>query len=472
MAQLLENAWMGTVLILAVAALRRLLKGRMPAGVWLCLWAVCLIRLFSPVAWNSPLSVYAFPRLLARVFRSSLPTVPSIPSVAPHAAPEATVPMDAANNTAVPDWPYILLVLYLVGAACALAWLAAGYVRGRRAMACAIVLPRSDPRYAGLPRYVRVAEGPVRGVPLTFGVVRPVIALPPGLSGTELEFILAHEGVHARRRDNLWNYAVAAALVLYWWDPAVWLMAWLVRRDVELSCDRAVLARLGGAGRGGSAGAWLPFAPRGERFMFSRPFGQKQAEERIIAIMKLKKTSLISLTLSLALIATTTVAFATSPVKADSETAPVEPIVLMEADGEPVAKHGDLNHGVVDGVTPVGSSVEGVDESGLDLSRSVSISTDFTVNVGKSFIRSFNTGNLFTEDHNAFKVIVSDTNGSSYKVLVLNDQGWSFESNEYTSGCTVTITNAFADQTFTVYILNTDTSTLTGHVKISSYYNN
>ena len=144
----------------------------------------------------------------------------------------------------------------------------------------------------------------------------------------------------------------------------------------------------------------------------------------------------------------------------------------MEADGEPVAKHGDLNHGVVDGVTPVGSSVEGVDESGLDLSRSVSISTDFTVNVGKSFIRSFNTGNLFTEDHNAFKVIVSDTNGSSYKVLVLNDQGWSFESNEYTSGCTVTITNAFADQTFTVYILNTDTSTLTGHVKISSYYNN
>lgn len=248
-------------------------------------------------------------------------------------------------------------------------------------------------------------------------------------------------------------------------------MARLIRRDVELSCDRAVLARLGSERRGDYARALLAFATQGEHFLFSRPFGQKQAEERIIAIMKLKKTSLISMTLSLALIATTTVTFATSPVKADSETAPVEPIVLEEI-GEPTPEHGDLNHGVVDGVTPVGSSVEGVDESGLDLSRSVSISTDFTVNVGKSFIRSFNTGNLFTEDHNAFKVIVSDTNGSSYKVLVLNDQGWSFESNEYTSGCTVTITNAFADQTFTVYILNTDTSTLTGHVKISSYYNN
>ena len=295
---------------------------------------------------------------------------------------------------------------------------------------------------------------------------------PPGLSGTELEFILAHEGVHARRRDNLWNYAVAAALVLYWWDPAVWLMARPIRRDVELSCDRAVLARLGGARWGDYARALLAFATQGERFMFSRPFGQKQAEERIVAIMKLKKTSLISMTLSLALIATTTVTFATSPVKADSETAPVEPIVLMEADGEPVAKHGDLNHGVVDGVTPVGSSVEGVDESGLDLSRSVSISTDFTVKVGASFIRTFNTGNLFVEDHNAFKVIVSDTNGAKYRYVIVNDQGWSYESPEYTVDSSVTITNAFSDQTFTVYIVNTGAKELTGHVKISSFYNN
>lgn len=467
LAQLLENAWMGSALILAVAVLRRLLKGRLPPGAWLTLWTVCLARLLAPVSLGSSLSLYALLPGRAALSPAPSPTLipdlPALPSV-------NTSPAEGSQASSISP-AHILPALYLIGAACVLLWLAVGYVRTRRAAACATVLPRSDPRCAGLPRSVRVAEGPVPGAPLTFGALRPVIILPPGLSGAALDFVLAHEGVHARRRDNLWHYAVAVALVLFWWDPAVWLMARLIRRDVELSCDRAALRRLGPDRRGDYARALLTFAVRGEGPAFSHTFGQKQAEERIIAIMKFKKTSLISLTLSLVLIVTMTAAFATSPIKANPETAPVEPIVLEEI-GEPAPPHGDLNKGVVDGVTPVGSSVEGVDESALDPSRSVSISTDFTVKVGASFIRSFNTGNLFVEDHNAFNVIVSDTNGSSYKVLVLNDQGWSFESDEYTRGCTVTISNAFSDQTFTVYILNTDTKELTGHVKISSFYNN
>lgn len=340
MAQLLENAWMGTVLILAVAALRRLLKSRMPAGVWLCLWAVCLARLFSPVSLGSPLSLYALAPEGSAVTAGVGPAV-SVPPVssagAGLAAPSDALPIlseggnpaaQAAQTAQAVTPAQVLLIVYLIGAACVLVWLAAGYVRARRAMTCAIVLPRSDPRYAGLPRSVRVAEGPVRGAPLTFGVVRPVIALPPGLSGAELEFILAHEGAHARRRDNLWNYAVAAALAVYWWDPAVWLMARLVRRDVELSCDRAALARLGSARRGDYARVLLAFATQGERFMFSRPFGQKQAEERIIAIMEYKKLTAASLVLALVLVCGVTAALATSP-PAEAD-APEGTVVVIE----------------------------------------------------------------------------------------------------------------------------------------------
>ena len=67
--------------------------------------------------------------------------------------------------------------------------------------------------------------------------------------------------------------------------------------------------------------------------------------------------------------------------------------------------------------------MQGLEESGLDLSRSVSISTSFTVKVGASFIRTFHTGNLFVEDHNAFKIIVSNTNGAKYKYVIVNDHG-------------------------------------------------
>lgn len=130
-----------------------------------------------------------------------------------------------------------------------------------------------------------------------------------------------------------------------------------------------------------------------------------------------------------------TAAFVTSLGKADPKTAHLKPIVL--------------------------------EESGLDLSRSVSISTSFTVKVGASFIRTFHTGNLFVEDHNAFKVIVSNTNGVKYKYGIVNDHGWSYESPEYTVGSSVAITNAL-----NVYIVDTGTRELTGHVKISSFDNN
>ena len=130
-----------------------------------------------------------------------------------------------------------------------------------------------------------------------------------------------------------------------------------------------------------------------------------------------------------------TAAFVTSHGKADPKTAHLKPIVL--------------------------------EESGLDLSRSVSISTRFTVKVGASFIRTFHTGNLFAEDHNAFKIIVSNTNGAKYKYVIVKRpwlklrisriHRWQF---------------CYHHQCFNVYIVDTGTRELTGHVKISSFYNN
>lgn len=102
---------------------------------------------------------------------------------------------------------------------------------------------------------------------------------------------------------------------------------------------------------------------------------------------------------------------------------------------------------------------------------SVNISENFTVAVGKSWERSFNTGVLFADPHNAFKVIVSDVTGK-YKIIITDNKGYEYESPEYSNkGATVTIVNAWSDRTFKVNIVNVSTTTLTGHVKLSSYYN-
>lgn len=297
MVRMLESAAAGSTLILVCAALRGILKNRLLPGVRLGLWGVCLFRLLSPAVPVCPWSVWGLlGRRKTAVVRTALLALP---------AAEGTGP--------APDAGTVLTALYLLGAAAVLVWTARGWIRARREVSRAPELASDDPRYDLVPRRVRLREGPVEGAPLTFGVLRPVIVLSPGLTERELTAVLAHEGVHARRRDNLWNYVTAAALVLYWWDPAVWLLAGLLRRDVELSCDRAAAASMTRHERAEYARTILDFSTQAEGPPFCRRFGQKQAEERIVAMLNFKKMSIAGAVVSLALVGTLGSALATAP---------------------------------------------------------------------------------------------------------------------------------------------------------------
>lgn len=317
MLQLLQNAVYGTAMILAVTALRAALKDRLAPGARLALWGVCLFRLLTPAAPESVLSLWGLVRRAApaEIGAQGAPAAP-VPGPAP-AAPVIYDPFAAAVRAAFP-WGTVLAAVWLaVGSAVAL-WYAAGWLRTRRAVGCAIPVARGDGRYRFLPRFARLREDPMDGAPLTFGAARPTVVLSPGLEGEELECVLAHEGVHAARRDNLWHYAMAAALAVHWWNPAVWVMSRLLRRDVELSCDRAALKKLGEGRRAQYAQALVTMATQTEGPAFCQTFGRKATEERILSIMKFKKTTVLGMVLSLVLVAGITIAFASDPKSDDT----------------------------------------------------------------------------------------------------------------------------------------------------------
>ena len=229
-------------------------------------------------------------------------------------APAGTaVPAPRPVEPAAFPWEGVVLAVWIgVGLV-----LAARYVwswnRTRRAVAQAIPLGRDDPRYGHLPRCARLREGVMDGAPLTFGAARPTVVVPPELDGGALECVLVHEAVHARRRDNLWHYGMAAALIVYWWNPAVWLMSRLLRRDIELACDRAAVKRLGAARRAEYAQTLVALATASDGPAFCQTFGRKAAEERIISVMKFKKTTIFGVVLSLVLVAGVTAGFASAP---------------------------------------------------------------------------------------------------------------------------------------------------------------
>ena len=87
--------------------------------------------------------------------------------------------------------------------------------------------------------------------PSVDGVLRPHISLPQGvdrlLSAAELDAVLIHEVVHARRRDNLIGLLHELALCGLWFHPLVWLTGFRLAMFRELSCDDSVIASSRGA---------------------------------------------------------------------------------------------------------------------------------------------------------------------------------------------------------------------------------
>lgn len=101
-------------------------------------------------------------------------------------------------------------------------------------------------REVGRSGRIRLIETPGTEAPLAFGVIDPVIALPPGFMAQPdrraRDLALAHELAHHRAHDLAVNVAVQPLFALHWWNP-LGRFGWLaLRRDQEAACDARVLA--------------------------------------------------------------------------------------------------------------------------------------------------------------------------------------------------------------------------------------
>src|SRR5579871_3128706 len=77
--------------------------------------------------------------------------------------------------------------------------------------------------------------------PGVFGVWRPVLVLPPGIShrltATQLQAVVAHELCHVRRRDNLASAIHMFVEAAFWFHPLVWWLGARMVEERERACD-------------------------------------------------------------------------------------------------------------------------------------------------------------------------------------------------------------------------------------------
>ena len=370
---LLTMSFSAAVMIAAIVILRALLIDRLPKTTFLILWAVVLLRLLVPVSVPSVWSVYS----LLQPKQQSIQTVQEESTVLPQVEPVVSQPSaittepaapavdsaagEAEEITATParqesssptvqqstpteqppqaeekTKPAISLpvepsaLIWGVGAAALGLYFVVGYWRATREFDmslpvehpfCGEWLQRQKEKMP-LRRQIRIRQFDRIGTPLTYGVRRPTILLPNQTLEEQpktLTYILTHEYVHIRRFDCVSKLLLSAALCLHWFNPLVWVMYVLANRDLELSCDEMVLRLLGIENRSAYAMALLEMEEKRSGFgaLYSA-FGKNAIEERIGAIMKMKKRSLLSAVMAVVLVFTMTACLATSPVEEET----------------------------------------------------------------------------------------------------------------------------------------------------------
>ncbi|HEY6292870.1 MAG TPA: M56 family metallopeptidase [Terriglobia bacterium] len=160
----------------------------------------------------------------------------------------ALTPMSKAALISVLQLAVYLLVLSFL-----LARLGVGLVLSRRLRRGSFRI--SDPRALrwlewhalamGLDRKPVLSESTAVTVPLTLGVVRPVILIPSGWHAWEnakLSAVIAHEMAHVKRKDSLTRTLSLIYRSVFWFSPLGW---WLEGRLADLAEQASDAAALG-----------------------------------------------------------------------------------------------------------------------------------------------------------------------------------------------------------------------------------
>lgn len=276
---LLPMSVSGSVLILFGVLFRIFGKKAVPSGTFYLIWKLAVLRLLLPV--TLPI-YYPVPENSGALrFPTEPPVLTEIPPVLFN--PEQAVSPEASNFL-----PGLLLGIWAAGALGIGAFLFIRHFRWRKIYQMALPVDMTPPLgEISFGRPPRICQSDRIPGPLTYGVFRPVILLPADLNQGDLPCVLAHEMVHVRRRDNLFQWLFLLAFCLHWMNPLVWVLGYCFSRDMERSCDEEAVAELG-MGRRKSYVQVLLRAEERRAGPLALSFGKHPTIERMENVMKMK----------------------------------------------------------------------------------------------------------------------------------------------------------------------------------------
>jgi bla regulator protein blaR1 len=232
MTEVTNHLWQSTLFAVLVAASAFALRSnRAEIRYWL--WLTASLKFLIPFSLlvtvgsrvELPADTPAMLALTVEQISSSFAPVPPVPTSQP--------------QMSTPWWPKALAMVWLFGAIILLARWFRQWLAIRTALKGASRLP--------LPAPIPVLSSSCRIEPGVFGILRPVLLMPEGitnnLSAGELGAILDHEMAHVERRDNLTAALHMVVQAAFWFHPLVWWIGAKLVEERERACDESVLER-------------------------------------------------------------------------------------------------------------------------------------------------------------------------------------------------------------------------------------
>lgn len=296
-----------SVVIIAVLLARFLLR-KMPKKYSYILWSIVGIRMIFDLPFATNISVFNLFRgfakhtstvetMLAGSHRTNLQGATDLLNKTDTTGAAAA---HASRSTAVEAMTHTLTTSQMVLGILGLLWLIVvalfvtygiySYVKCRLLVRTAVIARDITPDSHKKKNNVSVWECDRIPSPFVLGIIRSRIYIPFRMPKQEQAYILAHEECHIRRLDPLWKLIAFLLLAVYWWNPLVWIAFFYMVRDMEMSCDEAVIEQFGNEIKQGYSNSLLSFAMERHPYSFAPvAFGEGDAGRRIKNVLNFKK---------------------------------------------------------------------------------------------------------------------------------------------------------------------------------------
>ena len=419
-------------IVLAIVLLRIILK-KAPKWINCLLWGIAGLRLVMPFSLESIFSLIPSAEFIPQELVHSHSSVDVKGTEILNYVGNNPVSVELGisdgslvfNEITAPDCPsinpllistYIASIVWIVGIIAPLVYTLVNFLRLKQKIGTAVLF--CDNIYQG--------EAVVS--PFVLGIIKPKIYLPFNMGEQEMEYVIAHEQAHLRRKDHLWKPLGFLILTLHWFNPMVWLGYILLCRDIELACDEKVVKELNNEQRADYSQALLSCSVN-RRMVAACPvaFGEVGVKNRVKSVLNYKKPAFWVIAVAIVLCIVLAFGFLTNPKNTSVFNSKYETGKCLYSDVVSAEKETKTNN-VVYSITAYGV-VFRTFEDGTTEELGELTETDFTADALKETLNKQGEKIDLGKTKNAYEILNEDgkyvvfqkSNGTVYLVSFFSD---------------------------------------------------